>query len=657
MLSRIVFPYDHEKLTPSISACGKYILRMYFNGCWRRVQIDDRLPTSNNSRVLHVVDRSNPGLLWPALLEKAYLKIRGGYDFPGSNSGTDLAVITGWIPQQVFLHDDDVEQDELWKIIYDGFMDGDLLLTMGTGKLPKREQRLLGLASEHDYAVLNLKQSGAINEMLVKNPWSDGDVWSGATRRRPNPSQESSPNVSAADLNDKKADTSDEMTPGTFWMDFRSVFQHFENIYINWNPSIFSHRQDLHFSWQLVGSSQPSNLFVKNPQFAVSSKKGGEVWLLLNRHFRTGDYSMATQGKNGYISLYLYKYDGEKVLSSDGAMIRGPFVDSPNTLLKLELPADTTYTAVVASQDLAAGKYNFSLSTFSHERVDLKGATCQLGHEHSVTAAWTRSTAGGNSDSRRYLQNPQFKLEIKTPSKLALVLQLPSSGISEKHEIHVKLLVVFTTGDRITRLRPRDIMASSGDYRRGSAVLQTTLDKGNYSIICSTFDPDQHASFKLDLLSPSSHALRLIPLLSESSGRLSITSDPATFSSSMNRLLAPLRIPRMCRAIFIMRPKSTSKAMSASLFKVTLEQGQGPYKQVLASSSVDEEEYSSISGDIRIEDIRLGPDMDQTSSGGLWLVVERMAQVSSESGADEAVQVEILAEEKLDLGSWGSGDG
>lgn len=82
---------------------GKYILRLHFNGCPRIVIIDDRLPVSRTSRVLHVTDRNNPSLLWPALVEKAYLKVRGGYDFPGSNSGTDLWVLTGWIPEQIFL--------------------------------------------------------------------------------------------------------------------------------------------------------------------------------------------------------------------------------------------------------------------------------------------------------------------------------------------------------------------------------------------------------------------------------------------------------------------------------------------------------------------------------------------------------------------------
>ncbi len=86
-----------------LSANGKYVVRLQFNGCWRKVVIDDRLPVSKNSRTLHVVDRNNPALLWPALLEKAYLKVRGGYDFSGSNSSTDLWVLTGWIPELIFL--------------------------------------------------------------------------------------------------------------------------------------------------------------------------------------------------------------------------------------------------------------------------------------------------------------------------------------------------------------------------------------------------------------------------------------------------------------------------------------------------------------------------------------------------------------------------
>ena len=98
-----MFPFDDIRGRPVVSDNGKYIFRLNFNGCFRRVEIDDRLPSSRTDRALFVVDLQNPTLLWPALLEKAYLKVRGGYDFPGSNSCTDLWVLTGWIPEQLFL--------------------------------------------------------------------------------------------------------------------------------------------------------------------------------------------------------------------------------------------------------------------------------------------------------------------------------------------------------------------------------------------------------------------------------------------------------------------------------------------------------------------------------------------------------------------------
>lgn len=103
LLPTMMYPFDQQNSRPQVSKNGKYIFRLHFNGCFRKVTIDDRLPASNTPRCLHVIDRNNPKLLWPALIEKAYLKVRGGYDFPGSNSGTDLWVMTGWIPEQVFL--------------------------------------------------------------------------------------------------------------------------------------------------------------------------------------------------------------------------------------------------------------------------------------------------------------------------------------------------------------------------------------------------------------------------------------------------------------------------------------------------------------------------------------------------------------------------
>ena len=79
------------------------VFKLYVNGTFRKVEIDDRLPCARLGRSIYTVDRSNADSLWPALVEKACLKVRGGYDFPGSNSGTDIWILTGWIPEQIFL--------------------------------------------------------------------------------------------------------------------------------------------------------------------------------------------------------------------------------------------------------------------------------------------------------------------------------------------------------------------------------------------------------------------------------------------------------------------------------------------------------------------------------------------------------------------------
>ena len=617
------------------------------------MEIDDNLPASKTARVLHVVDRRHPGLLWPALIEKAYLKVRGGYDFPGSNSGTDLAVLTGWIPQQIFLHDEDVEPDHLWGEIITHFKEGHILLTLGTGKLTRREQKHLGLAAEHDYAILEVASAGDTKEMLVKNPWADGDVWHGATRRRPNHDNETSANNAAS---------GEEMLPGSFWMDFNSIFHYFENMYISWNPSLFGYREDFHFSWQPEEPGFIGNIFVDNPQFAIAPSASGEIWILLTRHFRTGDYTQDSTGRNGYISLYLYEKHGTRIISSEGAVRRGPFVDSPNTLLRFKAVAGVAYTAVVVAQDLPPGKMNFSMTVYSKCRVTFSEAQLQYPQKHSISSAWTRSMAGGNSESPNYLSNPQFRLSLRAPQKIALVLRVPDNGERKSErpsETHVKILVVFSNGSRITRLRPRDVQAHSGDYRRSGTIVEAELSSGNYTVICSTYDQDQYTNFSLDLYSTET-GMPLVQLPADGSGRLSIRSTPAAFVNGTNRLLAPLTVARMSRVTFVARHDSAvAIAPQTSLFKMTLEQGQGPYKEIRASSEFDDEEFSSVASGLRVGDLDLHPSMCGPGSGGLWLVLERLpqGQGANEHSGHDILKVEVFTDERFDLGAWGHGEG
>lgn len=53
------------------------------------IVVDDYLPVSNTGTLMCTFS-TNKNELWPSIIEKAYMKLMGGYDFPGSNSGIDL---------------------------------------------------------------------------------------------------------------------------------------------------------------------------------------------------------------------------------------------------------------------------------------------------------------------------------------------------------------------------------------------------------------------------------------------------------------------------------------------------------------------------------------------------------------------------------------
>lgn len=51
---------------------------------------------------------------------RQYMKLMGGYDFPGSNSGIDLYTLTGWIPEHIFVEDKDFVANNVWERLMGG---------------------------------------------------------------------------------------------------------------------------------------------------------------------------------------------------------------------------------------------------------------------------------------------------------------------------------------------------------------------------------------------------------------------------------------------------------------------------------------------------------------------------------------------------------
>jgi calpain-7 len=138
IISSLIYPQD-ESGNPIYNPNGVYMIKLWLNGVARRVLVDDLLPIDRKGKLLcsHIdcrLNRSKRKLnqsgsgsleLWVSILEKAYMKLCGGYDFPGSNSGIDLFSLTGWIPERIFFPADETNVkdfetpvERVWERVY-----------------------------------------------------------------------------------------------------------------------------------------------------------------------------------------------------------------------------------------------------------------------------------------------------------------------------------------------------------------------------------------------------------------------------------------------------------------------------------------------------------------------------------------------------------
>ncbi|KAG8526881.1 uncharacterized protein KY384_008310 [Bacidia gigantensis] len=638
LFAGIFHPWNPAKSSPGTSSNGKYIFRLYFNGANRKVVIDDRLPVSKTERNFFVTDRNCKSLLWPALIEKAYLKMRGGYDFPGSNSGTDLWIISSWIPEQLFL-----------QRLLKAFHYGDVLITTGTGKISETEENVLGLIGEHDYTVLGLKEQHGRKLFLIKNPWSRGMSWKGDDHTLGGLSE----NLHHLGLGASMTKDHPEhcLTPGTFWMTLDHVFENFESLYLNWNPGLFRYRTDLHLYWDLTNIQKSGGNIRTNPQYIVNSPSGGLVWLLLSRHFISrlpagqGHGGPSTRdASEGFISLYAFKDNSYRVIIDEGASATSDYVDSPNTLLKLDMAPGSSYAIVLAEQSLPRTRLAFTISCFSLSPTSIEQAKDLHAHKHVFHGRWTKSSAGGNASGPAYHSNPQYRIQLMTSSDLVLSLE----SIFDAYLVHVALIL---TSDKYLRtVASRDIIGNSGAYRKGFAVAEIEeVPAGSYIIVCSTFERGQLGDLNLHVSSTAYCDVKRVPIFG--AGRFEAAMKTASFAPEIDRLVLPILTHRInCISVTASSKTSDRSSMRPELgspLRVAIASGRGSSMQTIAASSNGDFTDTSHGG-AYVQDVTM--QVTECNSPGVFIVLERLG--TSGSSQSEAVDILIQSDELLQLGQW-----
>ncbi|OAD66727.1 calpain-like protease PalB/Rim13 [Phycomyces blakesleeanus NRRL 1555(-)] len=481
LITSCIYPQD-SKGRPCYNPNGKYVIKLVFNGISRKVVVDDLLPLSQKNTLMCTFSADKEEL-WASIIEKAYMKLMGGYDFPGSNSGIDLYCLTGWIPEHLFIHDEkSFVPEKVWNRIIEGAKYGDVLVTIATGEMTEEEASSMGLVPTHAYAVVDIKMVENKRFMQVKNPWSH-KRWNGPYSHMD--TKNWTPQLmQALNYDPTLAGQRDD---GIFWIDFESVCSYFTSIHLNWNPELFTHQWVLHSKWRKdIGPKKDIYNLGYNPQFRlrvnVPDKKPAAVWLLLSKHI------MVTEENTDYITLHIYNNtNGERVFYPGEPFKEGTYVNSPHILVRFNAPPGISDYTIVVSQHEKERSLYFTLRSYSLAPIQLTEVPMRYSIEQKIRGEWTDQTAGGNASSPSFLNNPQWKITIPSPES-------DDPGTDKNNN------VTATTGILLMLEAPKSFAVNLMLVEGGKRVSRQCIP-GSYTVVASTFEADLIGKFILTVAS------------------------------------------------------------------------------------------------------------------------------------------------------------
>uniref|UniRef100_A0A8C7P8L1 Calpain 7 n=1 Tax=Oncorhynchus mykiss TaxID=8022 RepID=A0A8C7P8L1_ONCMY len=454
LITSIIYP-QNRRGEPEYNPCGKYMVKLHINGVPRKVIIDDFLPCGQNGELLCSYS-SNRNELWVSLIEKAYMKVMGGYDFPGSNSVREA---------NEFPHSHRV------------FHRGDVLITTATGVMTEEEGERWGLVPTHAYAVLDIREHKGKRFLQLKNPWSHLR-WKGRFSERDEKNW--TPELLKYLNFDPK--TAQKFDNGVFWITFEDLCQYYDVIYLSWSPALFRESSCIHSSWDgRQGPVKDAYSLANNPQYRleVTCPAGGTaVWVLLTRHIT-----------DKVMTLH-------KTRTDPPPYIDGIRINSPHYLTKMRLTSTGTHTfTLVVSQYEKQNTINYTLRVYSGCKFSFSKIPTPFTHTKRINGHWKGPSAGGCGNYKdSYKHNPIYQFNLERPGPMLIELR----G-SRQYSVGFEMVTVSTVVEPGPAGHPKK---NSGDYRCGFCYMEADhVPAGIYNVIPTTFLPKQEGPFFLDFSS------------------------------------------------------------------------------------------------------------------------------------------------------------
>ncbi|KAI0690918.1 hypothetical protein C8T65DRAFT_87074 [Cerioporus squamosus] len=482
---------------------GQFQCKLLFNGTFRRVCIDDQLPAYPDGTLM-CVSTGTKGHLWPSLIEKAYMKLTGGYDFVGSDSSTDLHALAGWIPEALDMKGSHFQRERTWNRLMKGYTSGKCVATLGTGEQVRTTSSSLALLPTHCYAIIGVSESELDRKLTIFDPWVQRHAEEG------------------------RAPTEESVTKPerTVELSMDSVYQLFDGLYLSWDPTMFKRQFSFHGMWKRDGKGKDTDASTHariqvQLDLPTDVPEGEEVWLLLTRHIRSH------RSKDEYIALTAHTgSETTYAFASDVLSTKGEYTNSPHVLVKQVISRTEDLISLVASYEGEREDVGYTITVYSNYKASAI-LPQKLLYTKDIEGAFTQKTAGGNHTYPTYYLNPQYHLHVhprpdassRSSRDARDAKATVSVTASTDRHIPVNIMLAWSQGGRINELGHNDLALSSGPYSYGYAHAFGRIPPGDYTLVLSPFEPRHVGKFALRL--ECSDRFDIMPILQEGAGMFS----------------------------------------------------------------------------------------------------------------------------------------
>jgi hypothetical protein len=353
--------------------CGAYLIRFYKYGEVEEIIIDDFFPVLGNGEFAFARGGQDGKELWPMVIEKAYAKLNGSYNFiEAGKVQYALADLTGGVSEQIELRAVANNQNAFWEKLK-SLVDQKALMGAGSPEHDMGDRAIneFGIVQGHAYAVLGIAEVDNYKLINLRNPHGNRGVeWNGDW------SDDSSLWTQRAK---NKCNYLDEQD-GVFWMELDDFIDNFSYLYIcrllyNWQ------KEEIDDEWigpSAEGLPNAKNRNAKlelNPQYLLRLSAPGPLFIQMTQFDKVNMF----KGKH-YIMFLLQSSSGERFASIDKKVMLG-MSGKPTNLNVISAEIDLTnrnsfpLTATLLVANTSNGKEGegkFELKIFSMKSFTIK---------------------------------------------------------------------------------------------------------------------------------------------------------------------------------------------------------------------------------------------------------------------------------------------